>query len=41
MIEMFIKEKCRYTLPLVYKANEQNSVRTLFFYMIELFVIER
>ena len=41
MIEMFITEKCRYTLSIFYKANTQNSVRTLFFYMIELFVMER
>ena len=39
MIEIFVPEKCRYTLPMTYKANAQNPVRTLFFYTIELFIM--
>ena len=41
MMEMFIKERCRPTLPDYYKANDQNPSRILFIDMIEMFIMER
>ena len=41
MIEMFIKERCRPTLPGYYKSNAQNPSRILFIDMIEMFIMER